>query len=439
MLLRVERSGAYASILLERLETGLEDRRERSLLHHTVLGVLRLRRQLDHALARVSDRPLERMQIEVRTALRIGAHALLFLDRVPDFAAVNACVALVAGSSAGKARGFVNAVLRSLARQGRRLLPPEPRPGDTVALALAHSHPDWWVERMVKRVGWDGCLELLEANNRPARTVLCVNTNLVGTDELARRLREEEGVTTEPGRFAPGALRVLTGSVRDSALLRGGLAWVQDEASQLVTWMFEGPLGARVGDLCAAPGGKTMQLAARMRPGGIVVAADRHPGRLRRLARRARDFGLSSIVCLIADTGASGTALRAGFDQLLVDAPCSGTGTLRRHPEIRWRLTEEQLKLLAGQQSRFLAHAAALLRPGGEMVYSVCSEEPEEGEQVIERFLESDPRFRPADPRKGLPAAAHELIGPGGFLRTSPRRHGLDGFFAARLVRSTHR
>ena len=128
--------------------------------------------------------------------------------------------------------------------------------------------------------------------------------------------------------------------------------------------------------------------------------------------------------------------MRAGFDQLLVDAPCSGTGTLRRHPEIRWRLDEQQLKLLAARQHGILAHAAALLRPGGSLVYSVCSEEPEEGEQVIERFLESNPEFRPADPRKALPPAAHELLGQRGFLRTSPRIHGLDGFFAARLTRN---
>jgi len=434
ILLRVESSGAFASILLEQREAHIEDGRDAALLHEIVLGVLRRQRTLDHVLSEVASRPAGEMDPEVRTALRIGAYSLLFLDRVPDFAAVDSAVDLLGPRSSRSRAGFVNGVLRAVARRGSDLLPPEPSEGDVEALALFHSYPAWWVARVVTRIGWQAAGPLLAAGNRPARTVLRPNLARTSPSELAQRL-EQGGVRTEPGKFVPEALRVASGSPARTAAIREDLAWVQDEAAQLVPRIFGSTVGPLVADLCAAPGGKTMQLTERLVNGGLVVAVERHPGRLRRLSANLRRHVAGKAVAVLADAAHNRLPLRPGFDDVLVDAPCSGTGTLRRHPEIRWRLREEDLKLLAARQRQLLESAASLLAPGASVVYSVCSLEPEEGEDVVKGFLAAHPEFRPVDPRPQLPAAARRLVRGPGFLETSPDDGELDGFFAARMVR----
>ena len=229
------------------------------------------------------------------------------------------------------------------------------------------------------------------------------------------------------------SLRVFSGSPGDA--LSSGLCWVQDEASQLVSDLVAARPDMTVLDLCAAPGGKAMHLASLVGPRGRVVATDRHAGRMKRLVGNVERCGFDQVIPLIADmTGPP--PLRGGFDRILVDAPCSGTGTLRRHPEIRWRLTPEAIKLISLRQEKLLERAAGLLARGGRLVYSVCSMEPEEGERVIASFLDRFPEFSPVDPVAGLPEPARPLVGADRYLRTDPSRDGLDGFFAAALERS---
>jgi 16S rRNA (cytosine967-C5)-methyltransferase len=439
ILLRVEQAGAYASVLLDHRESQQRDPRDAALLHALVLGVLRRQATLDRLIDQASHRAPERIAPQVRVALRIGAYSLLFLERIPAFAAVDSAVNLLKTGSSRKAVPFANGVLRSLAAEGRSLLPAPPEEGDTESLARFHSHPEWWVSRLVAREGWTQAAIVLQRNNEPATTVLRVNPGRTTVERLAAQLADE-GIATEPARFVPDALRVRSGRLGGSRCLADGLAWVQDEAAQLVTCMLGQPLGPRVADLCAAPGGKTLQLADRLAEGGLIVAADRHPGRLRRLAANLRRTGMGGAVYpVVADLLADRYALRGRFDQILLDAPCSGSGTLGRRPEIRWRLREEDLKLLASRQDRMLTAAADLLAPGGSLVYAVCSIEPEEGESVVARFLERNKEFRRADPRPALPAAAHQLIDSDGFLRTSSANEGLDGFFAALIVREKKR
>ncbi len=436
ILVRVERSGAWASILLDRAESRMPDERDAALMHELVLGVIRQRAILDRAISSVADRPVDQLDADVRAALRLGVYSLLFLDRVPDFAAVDTAVELVAARGSRGRRGFVNGVLRSVNRRGRDLLPPRPAPGDLAGLALHRSFPVWWVARLVRRLGWEAADELLQACNAPARTVLRPNRSRVDPQRLAARL-EREGIRTEPGTFLPEALRVVSGRPRRSKVLEEGLAWVQDEGAQLAGRLIGRACGPLAADLCAAPGGKTMQIAEALVEGGVVVAVDRHAGRLRRMrANLLRSFPGTTLPVL-ADASAERLPLRRGFHHVLVDAPCSGTGTLRRHPEIRWRLREEDLKLLAARQRRMLEAAAWLLEPGGSVVYSVCSLEPEEGEDVIEGFLADHAEFEAVDPRSTLPAPAHGLVRGPGFLHTAPTVGELDGFFAARLMRSS--
>ena len=425
VLRRVESARAFAGILLEEREGRCPDPRDAALLHELVLGVLRRRAALDHAIAAVASRPVEAIDLEVTIALRIGAYALLFLDRVPDFAAVTTSVDLVRTAGRRAAAGFVNGILRRIAREGNALLPPPPAEGDVEALALHASHPAWWTRRLAARVGFARARAILEADNLPAATVLRVRE---GIDPAL------DGVELRPGRFSPFARHVAAGRPTATPGFDAGTFWIQDEGSQLVACLAGVGSGDRALDACAAPGGKTLALAEAVRTEGLVVASDRHAGRLRRLARNVARCRLGNVVALAADM--TSPPLAATFDAVLVDAPCSGTGTLRRHPEIRWRLREEDLAPLATRQRRLLDSCASLVRGGGALVYAVCSMEPEEGEGVVEAFLASHPSFRRGDPRALLPSSARELVGGDGYLRTAPDLEGMDGFFAARLESS---
>lgn len=433
ILTRVEQEGAYADVLLQAAESRLSDRRDAGLLHEIVLGVLRRRGAIDHALGRALDRGIDTLDAPVRIALRVGAHSLLFLDRVPGFAAVTTAVELARSAGRPGSEKLVNAVLRRVAREGASLLPEPPSHGDVGRLAVYHSHPLWWTRRTVRRLGWEGAGRLLEANNLPAATVLRPNLKKTTPRDLARRL-EAEGVTTEPCRFVPDALRVASGRAQHTAAFREGFAWAQDEASQLVPMLLGRVLGPRALDLCAAPGAKTLQIAEGLVAGGFVVASDRSASRLRRLVENVRRLDATGVAPLCCD--AKQPCLSATFDEVLVDAPCSGTGTLRRHPEIRWRLAEEDLRPLAAIQREMLEAGAARLAPRGTLVYSVCSLEPEEGPDVVASFLAEHRELRVKDASAGLPREARGLLGADGALRTSPADGGLDGFFAVAFERA---
>ena len=413
ILRRVEEGGAYASVLLEARTGSLADPRDAALLTEIVLGVLRRRSALDHALSAVASRRVEEIDPPVRTALRIGAYSLLMLDRVPEFAAVDTAVELTRGAGARAAAGFVNGILRRVAREGRVLLPAPPDEGDVEGLALFHSHPAWWTRRLVGRFGWRTAEAILEANNVLAPSVLAP-----AVQGLAERLARE-GVATEPGALVPEALRVVSGVPQKTRAFHEGAFWIQDEASQLVPRLLSDPIGPRVADLCAAPGGKTLGLAQRLPEGGVLIAGDRSAKRLSRLVRNLARVRSRGVAPIALDLAAEALPIREeALDDVLVDAPCSGTGTLRRHPEIRWRLAEGDLAVLAARQLRLLDRAATLVRPGGRLVYSVCSIEPEEGPEVVARFL-----------------ADHDDFVTDRTLSTAASLQGVDGFFAALLVR----
>lgn len=428
----METAGAWADVLLDKRASSIADPRDVALVHETVLGVLRRRAVLDHVIASAATRASDRIEPAVLVALRIGSYALLFLDRVPEYAAVDTAVDLVKRGGARGAAAFVNAVLRRVAREGRALLPPRPRTGDAGALALVSSHPDWWVERLVARLGWAEAASVLDADNEPAPTVIRACLRRVTARDLAARLAED-GVATAPADFATGCLRVTNGDPARARAFREGLFWFQDEAAVLSATLLGPVVGPRALDACAAPGGKTMVLADALVEGGVVVAADRHAGRLRRLEVSRRRLGADAVAPVAVDLLTP--AFARTFDQVLVDAPCSGTGTMRRHPEIRWRLNADDPARLAIRQGRLLDAAAELVRPEGCLVYAVCSMEPEEGSAVVARFLDRRPGYRLDDPAEILPASARRFVGPDLAVRTSPADAGLDGFFAVRLSR----
>lgn len=398
--------------------------RDRAFLRELVYGALRWRNRLDFALGRFLEKAPDRLPPPVREALRLGAYQLLFLDRVPAHGAVNASVEL-AGEGRWE-RGLVNAVLRKVPA-------PLAPPGDPEErLVVWESHPRWLARRWAASLGPGRARARCEADNAEGPLVLRANPRRTSPEALAARLAEE-GVATEPGLADPGCLRVVSqgAALTRTAAFAGGLFIVQDEASSLVARYAGARPGDRALDACAAPGGKTAALAWAAAPGGRAVAADLSLARLGRLRENCARIG-ADVPAAVMD--ASRPAFGEAFDLVLVDAPCSGLGVLRRHPDARWRLREEDLALHGARQRGILREAGGAVRPGGRLVYAVCSNEPEETEEVAASF--DRPGFAPDRGEGALPPAARRFLGPDGALRIRPEEApGLDGFFAMRWRR----
>jgi 16S rRNA (cytosine967-C5)-methyltransferase len=421
---------------LARSRSSLDDERDRALAMDIVTGTTRWQRALDHLIEHFAGRPLARLDVEIVTILRLSLYQLLHLSRVPASAVVDEAVNLARYARKPSASGFVNAVLRSTARQ-RQHLPfparpasPDDREGALTYLGVTHSHPDWLVERWLDRYGLNETERWVQFNNQAAPLTLRANRLRTSRELLQQRL-EDIGVETSPTPFAPDGLHVTTGNPLAHA---HGDFVVQDEASQLVALAVCARPGEVVLDLCAAPGGKTLAMAADMENRGLVVACDVRDRRVRLLRDTVAASGASNVRLAHVDTRASVPFRGAIFDRVLVDAPCSGLGTVRRDPDIKWRRREDDLDGFAERQRALLARAAAVVKPGGRLVYATCSSEPDENEQVVDSFLAAHPAFAIADLRPEQDRRVAALIDERGFLRTSPLQ-GLEAFFAASLVR----
>ncbi len=422
---------------LARSRERLVDPRDRALAAEIAIGVERWRATLDHVVGVMAARPLARLDPEVLDILRLSAYQLLHLTRVPASAVVDDAVELTRRAGKRSAAGLVNAVLRRISRQRRSLpLPARPDgPEDREAVlryfTIALSHPRWLAERWLDRLGFERAEAWLRFDNAPAPVTLRPYPFRTDRATLVAAL-EAEGVHVHPGRYAPDALIVDEGVPLASAGLAELFA-VQDEASQLVALAAGTPPGRRVLDACASPGGKAAALAAAMDGTGLLVATDVRDRRVALLADTVRASGAPNVRVLQADL-LSPLPFGPVFDCVLVDAPCSGLGTLRRDPDIRWRRTADDLPALAAAQRTMIANAAAVVAPGGRLVYATCSSEPEENDDVVDAFLGGTPAFRALDLRSAsaLPA---DVLDERGRLRTAPDRHGLEAFFAAALER----
>ncbi len=412
----------------------LPDPRDQALVAELINGVVRYLTYLDYLLARISKKPLEKLDPEVRNALRLGAYQLLF-TRVPTQAAVAETVKILKRRRGQWIVNFVNAILRELARRKDEIDLP-PREMDPAAyLTVRYSYPRWLVERWLTRFGEEETEALLKAGNERPVLVVRANTLRVTREQLLLYLKAEIPGAS-PCKYSPDgiALQGFQGRITNLRAFKVGWLQVQDEASQLVSYLVSPKPGERILDACAGVGGKTTHLAQLMRNTGRIYAMDVLPWRLKRLEENARRLGVTNIEVITGDATKSIETLGGNFfDRILIDAPCTGTGVIRRHPDIKWARSPEDLIRVPEKQLLLLKSLAPLLKRGGVMVYATCSLEPEENEDVIRRFLEEVSGFVVEDARKALPQTAHELVGEDGFLHTYPHRHGLDGFFAARL------
>ncbi len=423
---RVFEQGAYADRALAAEATDL-DPRDRALAMALSYTAVQRRGTLDHILARLTNRAIEKLDPPVLAVLRLGLAELLFLGGAAEHAAVNESVEL-AKRATPHAAGLVNAVLRRATREGAGIME---RLDDSTpeSAALVHSVPGWLASQWWDELGADEARALLRAINQPAESALRVNA-------LVARVADVAAALPVPSRAAPGLpdALVLEGpfDAQGSELWRAGAIQPQSRASMLVSRIVDPQPGQRVLDLCAAPGGKTTHLAALIGDQGEIVAVERHPGRAAALERTIARLGASCVRVEVGDAAAS--RADGPFDRVLVDPPCSGLGTLQSRPDRRWRAGPEAIGELAALQARILAAGAAALAPEGTLVYSVCTISRAEGQDVTERFLDGNPDFTAEDLAERLPDALRGVpVGPG--VQLLPHRDGTDGFFIAHLKR----
>ncbi|MBA3890128.1 MAG: 16S rRNA (cytosine(967)-C(5))-methyltransferase RsmB [Gemmatimonadaceae bacterium] len=417
------RRGEFLDPAFER-RTAMLDVRDRRWTRELVYGMLRRRGWIDAVLEDRVKNGLARLTPELRDLLRLGSYQLLFMGSVPPYAAIAQTVELAKRRDSIGAGGLANAVLRRIDRERDELgvvMPADP----LAALAIRDSHPEWLVSRWAERFGYEGTSALLVANN--AEAPLVARPVGISPDDLAASLREA-GVEVEPAPLAAGSLTLRNvGALTALGAFRQGQLHLQDPASTLVTQYAAFPAGAVVGDLCAAPGGKGIELA---RTAAHVLSADISEARLQRVIENIERLGIANQHPLVAD--ARRPALD-GMDGVLIDVPCTGTGTFRRHPDGRWRLKPSDLAVMGVLQRDILRAAAGAVRPGGLLVYSTCSLEPEENDDQVDRFLNERPEWRLEPPPEGrVPTEVLDA----GRLRVLPQRHGTDGAFAARLRRA---
>lgn len=396
--------------------------RERSFVHELVYGVSRLRGRLDHLVDRCLRGDPARVDVRVRDVLRLGAYQLLYMDGVPDYAAVSESVTQATECAGRRAGGLVNAVLRAVAQAGDDAsLFPDPHVDPAGYLSSWGSHPRWLVERWLGRWSPDEVMRLVEHDNRPAEVHLAPLDSSVG--EAIRRL-EEAGIEGHDAGRGSGCVRLAPGvDPRDALAVLPSV--IQDPGAQLVTRYADLPIGTKLADLCAAPGGKALALSGRA---AYTLAADRSEVRMRMVRENARRTG-RRLGLVVAD--ARYPPVR-GVDAVLLDVPCTGTGTLRRHPDGRWRLAPDSVETLREVQRDLLVSAARLVPPGGLLIYSTCSLEPEENAGQLAWFLEGRPGFAVEE----TAAVSQELMDAHGCLEVLPQETGFDGSFAARLRRA---
>ncbi len=420
-------------LVLERFlqEEAPADSRDGNLVMALTYGITRERRYLDRIIALVASHPLEKMKPRTINALRLGVFQLFFMDKIPASAAINETIQALKKSRQPKwLTNFCNGVLRNIARQKKDLLKTA---AGKMTPAERFSHPDWLYERWQNRYGQTEAEKICRTNNMPPHLSLRINQHKTSAAEFIKELARK-GIEAQPGKYTAHCLHLdYSGPITELPGYRQGLFHVQDEGAQLIVDLFQ-PLdrGAYL-DCCAGLGGKTMQLAAMMPPGSSLTAIEPHETRVGQLKTNLQRLGLEQKVSIFAmgleEFAAQSKTL---FNYVLVDAPCSGLGVIRRHPDIRWNRRPHDLATLRQGQLKLLTCAAGLLDPTGVLVYATCSTEPEENEEVARRFLEDHPQFIVARPQ--MPGAkAEALIDQDFFFRTLPAP-AHDGFFAIKFV-----
>lgn len=408
--------------------------RDRAFIANLVQGVIRWKLRLDWIIKEFSSTPLKKIDPAVLTILRIALYQVFFLDRVPESAAVDRAVEQVKSLKGhGHIVSFVNGLLRNICRNKKKISFPDKNESPIKYLSTFHSFPAWYVERFHKEFGPEFAEEILEAQNIFPELNIRVNSLRTNREKLIDRLANE-GVSAVRGKYSPECilLKNFTGRIERLKSFKKGLFQVQDQAAQVMSHLINPCPGECILDVCAGIGGKTTHLVELIKGEGRVTALDSDEARLEKLGENARRLGVKKIKTVIADAMKPMQGiLKTEFDRILVDAPCSGLGTISRHPDIKWNKTETDIKRMARIQKKLLDNSAMVLKKGGILLYAVCTFTREENKTVVDNFLRSSKDMVLIDLNDHAPEWAKDLIDNNGFFRSYPNEHNMDGFFAA--------
>ncbi len=433
--LRKFNDGEYSiDPFIERIYEKNIPRRDQALANELILGVIRWLKKIDFILSTFSKKSIESLDSPIRAALRLGAYQIYFLDRIPTSAATNESVELVKRDMGLSGASFVNAILRKISKNKKRILLPDERSNDVRSLSIYFSHPEWMIKRWFKRFGKEETKKILKANNDHPPVSLWINTHLFSAKSVIKKL-EEERIKIIPSPYLKNSFTVKSGHPYRTKIFKEGSFYIQDEASQLITVLFGEKISGIAADVCSAPGGKGMKLANDSYDNLFVVGIDVSKWRLKILKENLNRMKIKNFAPIIANMEGN-SPLKRKFDFILVDAPCSGTGVIRRNPEIKWRLKQKSIMQFHYRQLAILSGVKNAVRKGGLLLYSVCSIEEEENENTVSSFLNSSPNFRLENPSNNIYQRARTLLDEKGFFRTYPHRNNIDGFFAALFKRT---
>jgi 16S rRNA (cytosine967-C5)-methyltransferase len=438
---RIEQDNAYANLVLPKIlnESGPDlERREKALATELVYGTLRHLLKIDYILGRLLSRPFATLKTPVKSVLRLALYQLLFLPDIPARAVCHSAVEQIKHSQYSGLAPLVNGVLRSYLRNQNGIKFPDPVSKPAENLSLEHSHPLWLVKRWLAGFGPEVAGRILQAGNEPPPLTWRVNRRLTDAVEVMAELAQQE-VQSRPGLFLEEAILVenLGESVEKLPLFQSGRIFIQDESAMLVAHLVDPKPGEFIVDLCAAPGGKSTHLAELMNDQGEIISVDNHPHKINLIGDNAERLNLTIIKPVLGDARSFSLTEGRLADAVLVDAPCSGTGVLRRRVDARYRRRPEDIRELAAIQQAILDQAAAAVKPGGRLVYSTCTLEPEENQEQIQSFLERHPEFELADFRAFLPEKIiqYAYAPDSKWLTILPIPGGGDGFFMSRLIK----
>jgi 16S rRNA (cytosine967-C5)-methyltransferase len=434
---RVERTDSYLDKVLDsELKSSDLNDLDKGLLTELTHGVLRWQNKLDWVLNGFSHGNFAKSEINVKNTLRVALYQILFLERIPHAAAVNEGVEFIKRIRGDKPAGLVNAVLRNVIRNIDGIRYPDKAEDEVQYLAVVYSHPHWMVKRWLKRFGFDETQKLLIAQNERPGLSLRINKLKTDPGHFLTQL-DQLGIQYKGSSYIDYFVKVKgLSKIGQMDLFRNGMFTIQDESAALPCLLLAANPGERVVDMCAAPGGKTTNIAEMMRNEGTIIAVDKYEAKLSLIRTSCDRLGITNVKFEVADaTHPEDTVLTDGMaDRVLLDTPCSGLGVLTKKPDIKWKRDIADIHKLNQVQTKLIERGAKLLKPGGVLVYSTCTTEPEENQRIVMSFLERHPEFVVDDPGKYV---NQSLVTPEGFVETFPHRHSMDGSFAARLVRTS--
>ncbi|WLD95105.1 16S rRNA (cytosine(967)-C(5))-methyltransferase RsmB [Alkalihalobacillus sp. AL-G] len=440
ILLQIERSQSYSNLLLNKsIQQSNLSGKDVGLLTEMVYGTIQRKNTLDYYLGGFIKKPLSKLEDWVCILLRLSVYQMVYLDRVPDHAIINEAVTIAKKRGHKGISGFVNGVLRNIQRNGVPSI--EDAPTDLKRKAIKYSHPEWMIERWTKQYGDINTTNMCKVNLEPPSVTARVNSLEGSVPEVIEALKTESVVAQETS-LSPDGIQIISGQVPTTNVYHSGKMTIQDESSMLVGLAVNPQPGERVLDACAAPGGKTTHLSERMENKGKITAIDLHPHKVKLIDDQLKRLKLTNVDTVAMDTRQAAQLMEAeSFDRILLDAPCTGLGVIRRKPDIKWTKTSGDIERIQSVQAELLDSVSRLLKPGGLLVYSTCTIEKEENRQQIDRFLinhpefEWDTTFKDRMPEKVYPFVSDSQ----GDLQLLPQYFDSDGFYIACLRKTSRK